>query len=97
MTKKEESLIRSQKLFQDASNLQRFIHKYEEKFNKLTDREIEVLTLVAKGLQNPAIAENLDISRSTVQNHRAGIRKKLAVGSQADYIKFALAFGLISF
>lgn len=97
MRKEDDSAKRSKELLRKMSNLRRFRNKYEQQFNMLTEREIQVLTLVANGLQNPAIAQELNIARTTVQNHRAGIRQKLSIDSQADYIKFALAFGLISF
>ncbi|MEX0722042.1 MAG: helix-turn-helix transcriptional regulator [Balneolaceae bacterium] len=97
MGKKEEYSTGEQKVISDASNLQRFILEYEKQFQKLTGREVEVLTMIAKGMENPAIAQKLNITRTTVQNHRAGIRGKLPIESQADYIKYALAFGLVSF
>lgn len=84
-------------LFDKISSLQQFINKYGEQFDTLTDREVEILALIANGFKNPEIAKKLDIPRSRVQNHRAGIRKKLAIRNQTDYIKYALAFGLISF
>lgn len=97
MGKDKKSTKRAGKLFGKISNLQKFINKYEKQFKTLSDRELEVLGLIANGIQNPAIAEHLNISRATVQNHRSNIRKKLAIKDQADYIKYALAFGLVSF
>lgn len=97
MEKQDESVKRVTELFGKVSNLQRFIQKYGKQFKELSKREIEILTLVAGGMKNSAIATRLEISRATVQNHRAGIRKKIPIKSQADYIKYALAFGLISF
>lgn len=97
MDRKEESTKLTRALFGKASNLQRFINKYEKQFKTLSNREIEVLTLIASGNTNPAIARELNISRSTAQNHHFSIRKKLSIRNQADYIKYALAFGLVSF
>lgn len=77
------------------SNLQRFKEEKKERFEELTEREVEILSLIAGGLKNPATAQKLDISRATVQNHRARIRDKLNIESQADYIKYALAYDLI--
>lgn len=94
---KEKNSKRAGELVGKVSNLQRFINKFSEKYETLTDKEVEILALVASGLKNLEIAEQLDISRATVQNHRSNIRKKLDIDSQADYIKYALAFGLISF
>lgn len=93
----KEKHDRAKELFGKVSNLQRFINKFGERYETLTDREVEILTLVANGFKNPEIAEQLNISRPTVQNHRSSIRKKLDIKNQADYIKYALAFGLVSF
>lgn len=97
MGSNEESLNRASKLFGKKSNLHRFINKYEKQFKMLTDRELEVLCLVANEHQNSEIAERLSISRLTVQNHRSRIRKKLLIKNKSDYIKYALAFDLVSF
>lgn len=77
------------------SGLQKFRDMEKERFTELTDREVEILVLVSQGLKNSAIARKLDISRATVQNHRAHIRDKLNIESQVDYIKYAMAFDLM--
>lgn len=82
-------------LLKQISRLQQFKKKKRRKFDELTDREIEVLSLVAGGMNNPAIAEDLDISRATVQNHRSNIRAKLDIRNEAEYVKYALAYDLI--
>lgn len=82
-------------LLRQMVGLQRFRDEKKERFAELTDREVEILSLIAGGLKNPAIAQKLDISRTTVQNHRARIRDKLNIESQSDYIKYALAYDLI--
>ncbi len=82
-------------LMRQMSGLQRFRHEKKDRFEELTGREVEILTLVAGGLKNPAIAKKLNISRATVQNHRARIRDKLNIQSQSDYIKYGLAYDLI--
>lgn len=79
------------------NDLQRLRKKSMDRFETLTDREIEVLALVASGMKNPAIAEELGISRVTVQNHRASLRDKLNVSDQTEYVKYALAYNLIQF
>ncbi|MEX0929889.1 MAG: helix-turn-helix transcriptional regulator [Balneolales bacterium] len=84
-------------MLKQTAALQRFSLINGDLFATLTDREIVVLTLVAEGLDNPAIARGLEISRSTVQNHRARIRDKLNIIAQPDYIIFALAYDLIHF
>lgn len=79
------------------SNLQRFKEARRDRFGELTSREMEILSLVAGGMKTSQVAEYLEISRVTVQNHRASIRDKLGINNQSEYIKYALAFGLIQF
>lgn len=84
-------------LIKQMISLQHFNKKERGRFDELTGREVEILSLIAEGLNNPAVARKLSISRATVQNHRARIRDKLNIESQSDYIKYALAYDLISF
>lgn len=65
-------------------------------FDTLSDREREVLTLVAEGMPGPEIAARLFISPRTVENHRASLLKKLSLRNQADLIKYAIRRGLVS-
>lgn len=64
------------------------------KFN-LTDREIEVLVLLAEGLQNQQIAEKLAISTSTVKYHKNNIFEKLGVQTQSEALVVAVKNNLI--
>ncbi|MEW5960777.1 MAG: response regulator transcription factor, partial [Chloroflexota bacterium] len=59
----------------------------------LTSREREVLQLLAEGLSNRDIAEELNISIKTVESHRSNIMNKLEVNSKAELIKYALRKG----
>lgn len=61
----------------------------------LSDREQEVLTLIAGGQGNKAIAEKLCISHKTVEKHKANIKKKLSAPSTAALVSFALDNGLL--
>lgn len=61
----------------------------------LTDREIEVLRLAAKGLTNKAIGQTLGISNRTVQGHLANIFGKLGVNSRTEAVTAALKQGWI--
>jgi pimeloyl-ACP methyl ester carboxylesterase/DNA-binding CsgD family transcriptional regulator len=63
-------------------------------FSQLTDREIEVLALVARGLANGQIAEQLRISEKTVRNHVTTIFWKIGVTSRAEAIVRAREAGL---
>ncbi|MCL4504228.1 MAG: response regulator transcription factor [Deltaproteobacteria bacterium] len=62
----------------------------------LTNREIEVLTLLSEGKSSKEIAELLFISTMTVQNHRANIKKKLNMRKNADLVKYAIQKGYTS-
>lgn len=84
-------------MLKQVYKLQTFRDKSKRKFNELTHREMEVLALIAEGLNNPAIAKKLNISRITVQNHRAAIRDKLEIKNHTGYIKYAIANDLIKF
>lgn len=62
----------------------------------LTDREMEVLTLVAKGYTNKAIGVHLNISDRTVQGHLAHIFSKLQATSRTEAVMRAVSLGWIS-
>tara|TARA_B100000965_G_scaffold405443_1_gene439596 strand:- start:328 stop:546 length:219 start_codon:yes stop_codon:yes gene_type:complete len=57
---------------------------------KLTEREIQILRLIADGYSNTQIGKLLSISHRTVDTHRTNIRNKLGVNSLAGMIRFAL-------
>jgi two-component system, NarL family, response regulator NreC len=61
----------------------------------LTPRELEVLTLIAGGLTNAEIADQLVISVKTVDRHRENIMRKLNLHNRIDLVKYALRMGLI--
>jgi len=61
----------------------------------LSERERDVLTLLALGYTNAEIGKRLYISPRTVDTHRAHIMRKLRLGTRAELVSFALANGLI--
>jgi DNA-binding NarL/FixJ family response regulator len=61
----------------------------------LTPRELEVLTLIAEGMTNAEIADQLVISVKTVDRHRENIMRKLNLHNRIDLVKYALKMGLI--
>ncbi|MDA0365166.1 MAG: response regulator transcription factor [Chloroflexi bacterium] len=64
-------------------------------YDLLTNREREVLQLIAEGLSNQAIGEELVISVKTVEAHRAHIMTKLHAKNRTDLIRYALKRGLV--
>lgn len=62
----------------------------------LTEREIEVLRLVAQGVSNPDIAERLFITVNTVKTHLRNILEKLQVDNRTQAATYAVQKGLIS-
>ncbi len=65
-------------------------------FQPLTEREMQVLQLAAKGFTNKAIAVQLDISDRTVQGHLAHIFDKLQADSRTEAVMRAVSLGWIS-
>lgn len=64
-------------------------------YDTLTDREKQVLKLVAEGCSNKEVAERLDISVKTAMSHREHIMAKLDLHSRTELTKFALRRGII--
>jgi two-component system response regulator NreC len=82
------------------SVLQDYLRRLErgedrERFDGLTEREREVLTLIAEGLSNQEIAQRLYISVKTVQTHRTHIMEKLGLHNRAELVRYAIRKGLI--
>ena len=64
-------------------------------YDGLSDREREILHLIAQGETTPEIAAELSLSPHTIQTHRDHIMTKLDLHSKAALIKYAIAKGLI--
>lgn len=67
-----------------------------ERFEKLTERERDVLRLTAQGYSAPEIGERLFISPKTVDTYKLRINEKLGLSHRADYVQFALRLGLLA-
>lgn len=67
----------------------------KEAYDDLTDREREVLRLIAEGRTSKEIAEHLYLSVHTVERHRQNIMGKLRLHNRAELIKYAIRKGLI--
>jgi len=82
----------------DASIVQKMMAQVSsstkpQPIEKLTNREIEVLALVAQGFTNKAIGVQLSISDRTVQGHLAHIFNKLQAGSRTEAVMRAVSLG----
>ncbi len=73
----------------------RTIIEGENDFSELTDREREILKLIAEGYTNQEIADMLIISAKTVMNHRTNIMEKLKIHNRTELIKYAIRKGII--
>jgi DNA-binding NarL/FixJ family response regulator len=65
------------------------------KYEKLTERERDVLRLVASGFTAPEIGEQLFISPKTVDTYRQRINEKLGITHRSEYVRLALKLGLL--
>lgn len=66
-----------------------------ERYEKLTERERDVLRLVAEGYSAPEIGEKLFISPKTVDTYKQRIHEKMGFAHRADYVKLALRLKLL--
>lgn len=62
----------------------------------LTQRETEITALIAKGMTNKAVAEQLHLSPHTVHTHRKNILRKLGINSVSELTLYAINVGLIA-
>ncbi len=63
--------------------------------SSLSDRELQIVELVAGGLTNQEIAEKLEISKRTVDNHISNILTKTATGNRVALVRWALQWGKV--
>lgn len=63
--------------------------------SSLTDREREVVVLVAEGHSNKQVAVTLGITPKTVETHRSNIMRKLGLKRTAELVRYAMRDGLI--
>jgi len=67
----------------------------EVTYDQVSDREREILKLIAEGLTNKEIAEKLFLSVKTVQAHRANLMRKLGLHDRVELVKYALRKGIV--
>lgn len=65
-------------------------------YGLLTDREREILQLIAAGYSNREIADRLGLSVHTVHNHRARLMEKLGIHDRVELLKYAIKTGLLT-
>lgn len=90
------TVLRGEIFVSDAVNksmIHRYLHGAEGKeaspISRLSDRELEVLTLVGRGLTSKEIGERLHLSQKTVDSHKTHLKEKLDLGGAPELVKFA--------
>jgi DNA-binding NarL/FixJ family response regulator len=67
-----------------------------DRYNSLTQRERDVLRLVAQGYSAPEIGEQLFISPKTVDTYKQRVNEKLGISHRSEYVDFALRIGILT-
>ena len=78
-----------------VSELTRLQPTKQERKKQLSEREWQVLRLIALGYTNQQIADRLSLSVKTVETYRARIADKLGLRTRAELVKYALQHGLL--
>lgn len=73
-----------------SSEIARKLADHSPDSHNLTPREVQILQMLARGLDSKAMARELDISVRTVETHRMSIRRKLNIDGTAALMKYAL-------
>ncbi|MBN2733181.1 MAG: helix-turn-helix transcriptional regulator [Balneolaceae bacterium] len=90
-----EDFGKHEKKIEQVVKMDEFKLKHFGRFQSLTQREVEILKLLANGYNNPKIADKLFLSRSTVETHRKNLKRKLELKSLRDLMRYAFAFNLV--
>ncbi len=85
----------SPKVLDSYRKLSKSGRKRIDDFSRLTNREREILQLIAEGYTSKEIANLLFISVKTVENHRANIMSKLDIHETAGLVRYAVRIGLV--
>jgi len=75
--------------------LQRFARQNRPRFNLLSEREREVLSLICRDFKNEDIARHLYLSVHTIRTHRNNIWRTLGISSVVEAVRWAQAFDLV--
>lgn len=73
-----------------SSDIARRLADQSQESHSLSPREVQILQMLARGLDSKAMARELDISVRTVETHRLSIRRKLNIDGSAALMKYAL-------
>ena len=85
----------SSELLQTLVNSLRSSHSHQEKQNVLSERETEILILICQGFSNQEIADQLFISKRTVDKHRSNILEKSDSKNTAQLVMYAIKNQLV--
>ncbi|MEM7347128.1 MAG: response regulator transcription factor [Chloroflexota bacterium] len=85
----------SQAVIEEYLRLSKATKPIQDSYDKLTNREREVLQLITEGFSNKEIAAQLQISLKTVGVHRVNLMEKLNIHNVTDLVKYALRKGII--
>ena len=70
--------------------------RINDPYEQLTDREREILKLLAEGHTTQEIADMLTVSPKTVDGHKTNLMAKLDIHNRTDLVKYALRKGIIT-
>lgn len=91
-----EELEKCQKLIESIRHKVQPIHPdYKEIIDQLTEREIEIIQLIAAGNTTKEIAQLLDRSPNTIETHRANILAKLGLNNVVELAVLATKAGMV--
>lgn len=84
------------KILIEDYQLEANLRKERDPYKQLSDREREILKLLAEGYTTKKIADMLGISHKTVDGHKTNLMDKLDIHNRTDLVKFALRKGIIT-
>ncbi len=93
LTRKKEVIVLKEVLVSDAAPF--VLNEQKQRELSITPRELEILQLIAKGMSNREIAENLFVSESTVKTHSSRLFDKLSAKRRTQAVQIGKEFGLL--